>query len=84
MASRPLPGPDAQATGLPGKYGSTKYLSCDEYPFASAWQGARYGSGEFSRRMITAKQNTDAGKALTGRTWPGPGRGRCGGRRWCA
>ncbi|MDT0386008.1 NucA/NucB deoxyribonuclease domain-containing protein [Streptomyces dubilierae] len=86
---------DAQATGLPGKYGTTNYLtrltdrkkirenrgkacpsaailprppgkSCDEYPFASTWQGAKYGSGEFSRRMVNAKQNTDAGKALKG------------------
>ncbi|MEU4490193.1 NucA/NucB deoxyribonuclease domain-containing protein [Streptomyces purpurascens] len=86
---------DAQATGLPGKYGSTDYLtrltdrkkirenrgkacpsastlprppgkSCDEYPFASTWQGAKYGNGEFSRRMVNAKQNTDAGKALKG------------------
>ncbi|MFF7224776.1 NucA/NucB deoxyribonuclease domain-containing protein [Streptomyces massasporeus] len=86
---------DAQATGLPGRYGTTNYLtrltdrkkirenrgkacpsaatlprppgkSCDEYPFASTWQGAKYGSGEFSRRMVNAKQNTDAGKALKG------------------
>ncbi|GAA2919569.1 MULTISPECIES: NucA/NucB deoxyribonuclease domain-containing protein [Streptomyces] len=86
---------DAQATGLPGKYGTTSYLtrltdrkkirenrgkacpsgstlprppgkSCDEYAFASTWQGAKYGSGEFSRRMVNAKQNTDAGKALKG------------------
>ncbi|GGS54947.1 hypothetical protein GCM10010270_26640 [Streptomyces violaceus] len=58
--------------------------SCDEYPVASTWQRATYGSGEFSRRMITAKQDADAGKALTGRTGPGPGRGRCGGRTRCA
>ncbi|WOT40573.1 NucA/NucB deoxyribonuclease domain-containing protein [Streptomyces coeruleorubidus] len=40
--------------------------SCDEYPFASTWQGAKYGNGKFSRRMVNAKQNTDAGKALKG------------------
>ncbi|MEV5432703.1 NucA/NucB deoxyribonuclease domain-containing protein [Streptomyces sp. NPDC052701] len=84
---------DAQATGLPGKYGTTNYLtrltdskkikenrekacpqslqrppgkSCDEYPFASTWQGAKHGNGKFSRRMVNAKQNTDAGKALKG------------------
>ncbi|MER6704316.1 NucA/NucB deoxyribonuclease domain-containing protein [Streptomyces fumanus] len=84
---------DAQATGLPGKYGTTDYLtrltdrkkitenrekacpsslqrppgkSCDEYAFASTWQGAKYGSGKFSRRMVDAGQNTDAGKALKG------------------
>ncbi|MEU6277507.1 NucA/NucB deoxyribonuclease domain-containing protein [Streptomyces populi] len=84
---------DAQATGLPGKYGTTNYLtrltngskitenrkkacpsslprpsgkSCDEYPFASTWQGARYSGGPFSRRMINATQNTDAGRALNG------------------
>ncbi|MGK5693281.1 NucA/NucB deoxyribonuclease domain-containing protein [Streptomyces sp. URMC 128] len=84
---------DAQATGLPGKYGTTNFLtrltdrkkikenrekacpsslerppgkSCDEYPFASTWQGAKYGNGKFSRRMVNAKQNTDAGKALKG------------------
>jgi hypothetical protein len=84
---------DAQATGLPGKYGTTNFLtrltdrrkidqnrekacpsslvrppgkSCDEYPFASTWQGAKHSGGEFSRRMINARQNTDAGKALKG------------------
>ncbi|MFC8349557.1 NucA/NucB deoxyribonuclease domain-containing protein [Streptomyces sp. NPDC057280] len=84
---------DAQAQGLPGKYGTTHYLtrltdrakirenrnkacptslerppgkSCDEYPFASTWQGARYGGGDFSRRMVNAQQNEKAGKALKG------------------
>ncbi|WP_181140793.1 NucA/NucB deoxyribonuclease domain-containing protein [Streptomyces sp. Ru62] len=36
---------------------------CDEYPFASTWQGASTG-GQFSRRMINAKQNEEGGKAL--------------------
>ncbi|MEU1853720.1 NucA/NucB deoxyribonuclease domain-containing protein [Streptomyces sp. NPDC019990] len=84
---------DAQATGLPGKYGTTNYLtrltdrkkikdnrekacpsslerppgkSCDEYPFASTWQGAKHSGGDFSRRMVNARQNTDAGKTLKG------------------
>jgi hypothetical protein len=84
---------DAQATGLPGKYGTTHYLtrltdrskikenrdkacptslqrppgkSCDEYPFASTWQGAKHSGGDFSRRMVNARQNTDAGQALKG------------------
>nr|WP_107400555.1 NucA/NucB deoxyribonuclease domain-containing protein [Streptomyces africanus] len=39
--------------------------SCDEYPFASTWQGVRYGNGKFSRRMV-AKKDTDAGRALKG------------------
>ncbi|MGW7260490.1 NucA/NucB deoxyribonuclease domain-containing protein [Streptomyces sp. NPDC054834] len=37
---------------------------CDEYPFASTWQGASTGSGDFSWRMIPAAQNRDGGKAL--------------------
>ncbi|WP_225827124.1 NucA/NucB deoxyribonuclease domain-containing protein [Streptomyces naphthomycinicus] len=37
---------------------------CDEYPFASTWQGASTGSGNFSWRMIPKKQNQDGGKAL--------------------
>ncbi|MFE1444397.1 NucA/NucB deoxyribonuclease domain-containing protein [Streptomyces sp. NPDC058739] len=84
---------DAQATGLPGKYGTTNYLtrltdrtkkdenrdaacpsslqrppgkSCDEYPFASTWQGAKHSGGRFSRRMINDTQNTEAGRALNG------------------
>ncbi|MGC0327039.1 hypothetical protein RKD23_000029 [Streptomyces sp. SAI-170] len=84
---------DAQATGLPGKYGTTHYLtrltdrekneenreeacprslqrppgkSCDEYPFASTWQGAKYSGGPFSRRMINDTQNTEGGRALKG------------------
>ncbi|MDX3749634.1 NucA/NucB deoxyribonuclease domain-containing protein [Streptomyces sp. AK08-02] len=84
---------DAQATGLPGKYGTGEYLtrltdrskitqnrdkacpsslprpqgkSCDEYPFASTWQGAKYSGGPYSRRMVNARQNTDAGRALNG------------------
>ncbi|MGF0173220.1 NucA/NucB deoxyribonuclease domain-containing protein [Streptomyces sp. Marseille-Q5077] len=84
---------DAQATGLPGKHGTTNYLtrltdrskiqqnrdkacpsslerppgkSCDEYPFASTWQGAKYSGGPFSRRMVNAQQNKKAGDALRG------------------
>ncbi|MBC2907857.1 NucA/NucB deoxyribonuclease domain-containing protein [Streptomyces cupreus] len=84
---------DAQATGLPGKHGTTNYLtrltdrskikqnrekacpsslerppgkSCDEYPFASTWQGARHSGGPFSRRMVNAQQNKKAGDALKG------------------
>ncbi|MEW2289673.1 NucA/NucB deoxyribonuclease domain-containing protein [Streptomyces sp. NPDC047841] len=37
---------------------------CDEYPFASTWQGASTGGGQFSWRMINAKQNEEGGKAL--------------------
>ncbi|MFF4542206.1 NucA/NucB deoxyribonuclease domain-containing protein [Streptomyces aureus] len=36
---------------------------CDEYPFASTWQGAKTG-GDFSRRMINGPQNEDGGRAL--------------------
>jgi hypothetical protein len=84
---------DAQASGLPGKHGTNKYLtrltdgskikqnrnkacpsslerppgkSCDEYPFASTWQGAKYNGGPFSRRMVNAQQNKNAGDALKG------------------
>ncbi|SEE65836.1 Deoxyribonuclease NucA/NucB [Streptomyces sp. 2231.1] len=37
---------------------------CDEYPFASTWQGASTGGGKFNWRMINAKQNEEGGKAL--------------------
>ncbi|MFD9984015.1 NucA/NucB deoxyribonuclease domain-containing protein [Streptomyces massasporeus] len=37
---------------------------CDEYPFASTWQGAKSGGGDFSRRMINGQQNEEGGKAL--------------------
>ncbi|MGW7405929.1 NucA/NucB deoxyribonuclease domain-containing protein [Streptomyces sp. NPDC054833] len=37
---------------------------CDEYPFASTWQGASTGGGHFSWRMINAGQNEEGGKAL--------------------
>ncbi|GHD80231.1 hypothetical protein GCM10010317_101950 [Streptomyces mirabilis] len=37
---------------------------CDEYPFASTWQGASSGGGQFSWRMINATQNEDGGRAL--------------------
>ncbi|MGW2886410.1 NucA/NucB deoxyribonuclease domain-containing protein [Streptomyces griseoruber] len=36
---------------------------CDEYPFASTWQGAKTG-GSYSRRMIDAAQNRGGGQAL--------------------
>ncbi|WP_432033698.1 NucA/NucB deoxyribonuclease domain-containing protein [Streptomyces antibioticus] len=36
---------------------------CDEYPFASTWQGAKTG-GSYSRRMIAATQNEGGGRAL--------------------
>ncbi|MGW5036373.1 NucA/NucB deoxyribonuclease domain-containing protein [Streptomyces nigra] len=38
---------------------------CDEYPFASTWQGAKTGGGNFSRRMIDGPQNEDGGRALS-------------------
>lgn len=38
---------------------------CDEYPFASTWQGAKTGGGDFSRRMIDGTQNEDGGRALS-------------------
>ncbi|MFF8974419.1 NucA/NucB deoxyribonuclease domain-containing protein [Streptomyces sp. NPDC014995] len=38
--------------------------SCDEYPFASTWQGANTG-GSYSQRMIDAKQNSGGGRALS-------------------
>lgn len=38
--------------------------TCDEYPFASTWQGASTGDGRFSRRMINKVQNSDGGTAL--------------------
>jgi len=38
--------------------------SCDEYPFASTYQGAYTGGGKFSRRMINATQNSDGGVEL--------------------
>lgn len=38
---------------------------CDEYPFASTWQGASTGGGDYSRRMINATQNEDGGRALS-------------------
>ena len=37
---------------------------CDEYPFASTWQGARTGGGHFNWRMINGTQNEEGGKAL--------------------
>ncbi|MDI1455685.1 NucA/NucB deoxyribonuclease domain-containing protein [Streptomyces sp. NPDC003388] len=37
---------------------------CDEYPFASTWQGASTGGGHFSWRMINVTQNEEGGKAL--------------------
>ncbi|MFE1444414.1 NucA/NucB deoxyribonuclease domain-containing protein [Streptomyces sp. NPDC058739] len=40
--------------------------SCDEYPFATTWQGAYQSGGRFSRRMLDDDQNTEAGGALNG------------------
>jgi hypothetical protein len=37
-------------------------LSCDEYPFASTWQGG--STGNYSRRFIDEKQNSAGGRAL--------------------
>lgn len=38
--------------------------SCDEYPFASSWEGAATGVDGYSTRMIDADQNTQGGVAL--------------------
>ncbi|MFU0236950.1 NucA/NucB deoxyribonuclease domain-containing protein [Streptomyces scabiei] len=40
--------------------------SCDEYPFASTWQGAKYSGGPLSRRMVNDKQDKGSGRALKG------------------
>lgn len=39
---------------------------CDEYPFASTYQGARLSAGNFSVRKIHKTDNQEAGKYLVG------------------
>ncbi|WP_312038298.1 NucA/NucB deoxyribonuclease domain-containing protein [Streptomyces galbus] len=53
-------------TACPPSLPRPALLSCDEYPFASTWQGASTGGGNYSRRMIDAKQNSAGGGALGG------------------
>jgi hypothetical protein len=40
-------------------------LQCDEYPFASTWEGAGFGDGNFSVRYVDATQNSSAGGTLS-------------------
>jgi hypothetical protein len=42
---------------------------CDEYPFASTWQGAGKGNGDYSLRYVPGIQNMKAGSELS--TWYG-------------
>lgn len=37
---------------------------CDEYPFASSWEGAGKGDGNFSVKYVDGTQNTNAGADL--------------------
>ncbi|MFC7585403.1 NucA/NucB deoxyribonuclease domain-containing protein [Nonomuraea antimicrobica] len=39
-------------------------LNCDEYPFASTFEGAKSTEWDFSIRAIKAKDNQDQGNAL--------------------
>ncbi|MGW1093201.1 NucA/NucB deoxyribonuclease domain-containing protein [Streptomyces sp. NPDC002596] len=39
-------------------------LDCDEYPFASTWEGAGVGDNNFSVRYLDATQNRSAGGSL--------------------
>ncbi|MER6633515.1 NucA/NucB deoxyribonuclease domain-containing protein [Streptomyces sp. NPDC000987] len=54
-----------RTTACPSSIVRPPNKSCDEYPFASTWQGASTGGGNFSRRMINATQNEDGGRALS-------------------
>ncbi|MER6678982.1 NucA/NucB deoxyribonuclease domain-containing protein [Streptomyces sp. NPDC000983] len=54
------PGPTVPVSSCPASRGNLKY------PFASTWQGAKYNGGPFSRRMVNAQQNKNAGDALKG------------------
>ncbi|MFJ9420365.1 NucA/NucB deoxyribonuclease domain-containing protein [Streptomyces sp. NPDC101227] len=39
---------------------------CDEYPFASTWEGAGLGDGNFSVQYLNSLQNRSAGGSLAG------------------
>ncbi|WP_333776967.1 telomere-protecting terminal protein Tpg [Streptomyces sp. IBSBF 3136] len=54
----------AKAKACPSSRHRPQGKSCDEYPFASTWQGASTSGGHFSRRMINATQNRGGGIAL--------------------
>jgi hypothetical protein len=46
---------------------NSQVCSCDEYPFASTWNGGRFGPARTSAKRINADQNRDAGSGkLTG------------------
>ncbi|WP_331740405.1 NucA/NucB deoxyribonuclease domain-containing protein (plasmid) [Streptomyces sp. NBC_00015] len=49
-----------RSTACPTSLPRPLLASCDEYPFASTWQG-----GSYSQHMIDAKQNTGGGRALS-------------------
>lgn len=39
-------------------------LNCDEYPFASTYEGAAFGDDRYSARLIDAADNQEAGRRL--------------------
>ena len=51
-------------TSCPSSLTRPPGTDCDEYPFASTWEGAATGSGGFSRRFIDSTQNRLGGSAL--------------------
>ncbi|MFJ3222255.1 NucA/NucB deoxyribonuclease domain-containing protein [Streptomyces sp. NPDC086783] len=52
-------------TACPCSFPRPLLASCDEYPFVSTWQGASTGGGNYSQRMIDARQNSGGGRALS-------------------
>jgi hypothetical protein len=57
-------GASARCTSGDGSVIETGSCSCDEYPFASTWQGAFYGNrASVSARFIGTKDNSAAGSA---------------------
>lgn len=44
---------------------TTRENSCDEYPFASTYQGAHTGGGSYSHKAVNLEQNTNHGNSLS-------------------
>ncbi|CAG6391160.1 FG-GAP-like repeat-containing protein [Streptomyces cocklensis] len=49
-----------------GNYSANNTYQCDEYPFASTYQGGSNGPNSFSVQVVTADDNTTAGNRLGG------------------
>ncbi|MFJ5680867.1 NucA/NucB deoxyribonuclease domain-containing protein [Streptomyces sp. NPDC093097] len=60
----PPPNRDSRSKGTAQDRNDNSYLQCDEYPFASTYEGSTKGDDRYSVRLIDGKDNETGGNRL--------------------